>query len=252
MNKSIPLALQLYSVRDEYRQNPDACLSAIAAMGYAGVEFFGPMDRTADALRDALRGAGLELVGWHTPIDWLMPDRLESTVKYMLEVGNPKLICPWLGEDYRSKAGLMSFAEYMTEIMPRLKRDGLRLGYHCHGFDMQKYGDITGWEIIADNTPADFIMQLDNGNCESGGGDSLGLLRKYEGRGATLHIKPYSKDKGYATMIGEDSIDWAATISEVRRQAVCEWLIVEYECEELFTQLEGARKCLQQIREILN
>ncbi len=37
----LPIALQLYSVRDECRRDFDAALEQVAAMGFAGVEFAG-------------------------------------------------------------------------------------------------------------------------------------------------------------------------------------------------------------------
>lgn len=248
--KQIPVALQLYSVRNEYKLYPDACLNAIADMGYSGVDFYGSMDRPAETLKRALGDAGLELVGWHTPLEWLMPDRLDSTIAYMKKVGNPRLICPSVGEEYRTKAKLIEVSEYFTRLCTRLAGEGLRTGYHCHGFDFADYGGISGWELIADNTPSDFILQLDNGNCESGGGDSLSMLKKYPGRGEILHIKPYSRLTGYMTMIGEDTIDWRATFDEIYRQGACEWLVVEYDCAELYTQLEGARKCLEIVKRL--
>src|ERR1700694_4318818 len=40
--KSIPLGLELYSVRDELKKDPEATVRAVAQMGYQGVEFYAP------------------------------------------------------------------------------------------------------------------------------------------------------------------------------------------------------------------
>src|ERR1700731_2376301 len=40
--KSIPLGLELYSVRGELKKDPEATVRAVAQMGYQGVEFYAP------------------------------------------------------------------------------------------------------------------------------------------------------------------------------------------------------------------
>ena len=40
--KSIPLGLELYSVREELKKDPEATVRAVAQMGYQGVEFYAP------------------------------------------------------------------------------------------------------------------------------------------------------------------------------------------------------------------
>src|SRR5260370_19849229 len=39
---SIPLGLELYSVRDELKKDPEGTVRAVAQMGYQGVEFYAP------------------------------------------------------------------------------------------------------------------------------------------------------------------------------------------------------------------
>src|SRR5208282_6871458 len=39
---SIPVGLELYSVRDSLKQDPEGTIRAVAQMGYQGVEFYAP------------------------------------------------------------------------------------------------------------------------------------------------------------------------------------------------------------------
>src|SRR2546425_11770046 len=39
---SVPVGLELYSVRDELQRDPQATVRAVAQMGYQGVEFYAP------------------------------------------------------------------------------------------------------------------------------------------------------------------------------------------------------------------
>ncbi len=40
--RSIPVGLELYSVRNELKKDPDGTVRAVAQMGYQGVEFYAP------------------------------------------------------------------------------------------------------------------------------------------------------------------------------------------------------------------
>jgi len=40
--KSIPAGLELYSVREELKRDPEGTVRAVAEMGYQGVEFYAP------------------------------------------------------------------------------------------------------------------------------------------------------------------------------------------------------------------
>ena len=48
MSERIPIALQLYSVREDCAKDLSLTLQAVAQMGYAGVEFAGYYDRSAE------------------------------------------------------------------------------------------------------------------------------------------------------------------------------------------------------------
>jgi hypothetical protein len=50
----IPVGIEMYSVREELKKNPQATVRAIAAMGYQGLEFYAPyFEWTHPSQRDA-------------------------------------------------------------------------------------------------------------------------------------------------------------------------------------------------------
>ena len=60
---TIPIGLQLYSVRDDCARDLPDVLKAVADMGYVGVEFAGYYGYTAPELRALLDDNGLNAVG---------------------------------------------------------------------------------------------------------------------------------------------------------------------------------------------
>ena len=102
MSDRIPIALQLYSVRDDCAGDLSLTLQAVAQMGYEGVEFAGYYDRSAEELRDMCEDLGLKVAGTHTGLNTLLGDELAKTVEFNQILGNPYLIVPGLSEEYRS------------------------------------------------------------------------------------------------------------------------------------------------------
>ena len=99
---NIPIALQLYSVRDDAAKDLAGVLSAVAKMGYDGVEFAGFYGHSAEDVRKLLDDNGLKMAGAHVGIDTLLGDELEKSVEFHRTVGNQYLIVPGLGEKWRS------------------------------------------------------------------------------------------------------------------------------------------------------
>lgn len=245
-------ALELYSVRDLYRTDFAECLRRTATIGYKGVECFGAPTLSADLVRDALSETGLELVGWHTPIDLLEGDAFAETMAYFQAVGCTRAIVPWVSPDtFTTREGVLAFAARLTEIQHRAKAYGIAVGYHNHSAEFMPLpdGDMP-WAVLMDHTS--IIAQLDNGNALSSGiaMDTAELVSRWPGRADTVHLKPYSRAKGHATMIGEDDIDWSAFIRSAKTTGGCKWLIVEYEEEKLYGQFEGVELCLRALEKI--
>ena len=98
--KKIPLALGLYSVRTELKNDWKATLKAVREMGYDGVEFYGPMCYDVNELKAELAANGLEIVGWHIGFN----DINETTVKYNRALGNKRLVVPGLPQEFTCSA----------------------------------------------------------------------------------------------------------------------------------------------------
>lgn len=62
MVKGMPVALQLYSVRDALESDFEGTLRQVKDMGYEGVEFAGLYGRTPEAVRKLLEEIGMEAV----------------------------------------------------------------------------------------------------------------------------------------------------------------------------------------------
>ena len=243
--KKIPLALGLYTLRGELPRDWKATLKAVSEMGYEGVEFYGPMSYDIEELKNELAANNLTLVGWHVGFDSIT----DETVAYNRALGNDRLVVPALSaEDTSSIAAWRATAEKFCKAADFLAEKGFKLGYHNHAVEFIPMDGETPWDVFAQMTEGKVFLQLDNGNAMEGGADTVAYLKKYPGRGNTVHLKPFSKKTGFDTMIGQDDIPWMETFDALDDQGVTEWYIVEYECEDHYTQLEGAKACIDALR----
>ena len=246
------IGLQIYSIRDIYFKNPREAFKVIKDAGYDAVDMFGNIIMPAEELKALLDEFGLECCGWHTPGEyWGKKDILEAFVSYNKIIGNKYLIIPGLPGNYtKDSAAWLEAAKKINEIAAQLKVHGMYTGMHSHAVEFKPTdgSDELPWDIIAKNTCEDVVLQLDMGNTEHAGVDSVEVLKKYKNRYRTIHLKPFSKTKGFAPPIGEDDIDWADVIKYCNENGNTEYFIVEYEEENA---KEGIKACIDNLKKYL-
>jgi sugar phosphate isomerase/epimerase len=243
----IPIGVQLYSVREDCAKDPPGVLAAIAKMGYAGVEFAGYYNRSAQELRKMLDDNGLQCCGTHTGIQTLLGDALEPTIEFNQTLGNKYLIVPGLPAEYtNSKAAWQKTAETMNEIAEKVKAHGMVTGYHNHHTEFHELDGELPWDTFFGNTRQDVVMQFDVGNALHGGGHAAPFLQKYPGRALTVHVKEFSATNDKA-LIGEGDVDWEEIFNLCETIGGTEWYIVEQE-SYAYPPLECIDRCLQNLR----
>jgi len=246
----IPIALQLYSVRHDCERDLPGTLSAVAAMGYEGVEFAGYYGRSAEELRDLLDRSGLRCVGTHTALDTLLPPNLSETAAFNRTLGNRNLVVPSLPAERRGTLqAWLDTARLFNELAEAAAQEGMRVGYHNHMEEFQPVDGKLPMDVWLQHTHPNVIMQIDLGNALRGGGDPVRYLRDYPERAVTVHLKEYAADNDRA-LIGEGDVDWAEVFRICEASGATEWYIVEQE-SYAYPPLECVDRCLQNLRKMM-
>ncbi len=234
-------ALQLYSLRDDCKTDLLGTIEKVAEMGYQGVEFAGYFGHSASSIRATLDKTGLKAAGTHTGLDMLKGDNFQATIDFHKEIGASFAIVPWLPQELRAtSAATVETAKELAEISVRVRAEGLYTGFHCHEGDMHPLDNgKSAWDILAENTPADFLMQYDTGNGAEGGADPVQPLLDHPGRGKSVHLKSHPVGR----IIGQDDIDWRAIVAALPT-AGAEWAVVEHETYINVTPIESVMQCL--------
>lgn len=225
------VSVQLYSVRGDCAKDFDAALAAVAKMGFEGVEFagfHGYADRAA-ALAARLRDLGLAVAGAHLPTAQLRGDALGRTIEF-----HHALACPFLivggDDDITHPERSRVLADTFNEAAVKLKPHGMACGYHNHTQEFGKTPDGgTWWDLFAERTSPDVVLQQDVGWTTEAGLDPVALIRRHPGRTRITHFKACATAPDRTAIIGQDSVDWPAVITACREVGGTEWMTVEQE-----------------------
>jgi sugar phosphate isomerase/epimerase len=258
----IPIALELYSVRNELARDVRGALQAVARMGYQGVEFAGPRGvpphHSAGELKTLLDESGLVCCGWHTPFSLVQDDALDETIAFNRTLGNDKIIVPGIPAELRqTRDDWLKLADFFNRLAEKLAAHGMMTGYHNHHVEFSPLEGELPWDTFFGNTQPSVIMQLDTGNAVYGGANILELLTKYPQRAVTVHLKPYSfsaakanpadAHAGFQPIIGADETPWDEVFRACETVGGTQWYIVEYE-SDAYPPLEAVDRCLQALR----
>ena len=247
--KSILAGLELYSVRDELKKDPEATVRAVAQMGYQGVEFYAPYFEWSESqtkqMRKLLDDLGIRCFSTHNDSSYLSPEKIGRTRDMNLILGSKYVVMasadPKPGPD-----GWKAVANALNLAADQLESSGLKAGYHNHQREFIPVEKQRPIEILAKNTKPSIMLQLDVGTCLEAGSDPVAWIRANPGRIRSLHLKDWSPEpaKGYTVLFGEGSADWKNIFEAAENDGGVEYYLLEQEGSR-FSELETAQRCLQ-------
>jgi sugar phosphate isomerase/epimerase len=241
--KDIPIAVQLYSVRGDCAKDFDAALAGVAKMGFAGVEFAGyyKYGSKAKDLRAKLDELGLKVAATHIGTGSFRGDALQRTIDFHQTIGCKFLIVPGDG-DFTNPEKSKALAETFNKTAEVLKPLNMACGYHNHTGEFKKDPETakTYYDLFAERTTKDVVLQQDCGWTFDAGLDPVAMMKKYPGRMKSTHFKPTAKGAGKKAYIGQDSVDWVAVLAACREIGGTEWITVE---QEVYPDGKSAMEC---------
>jgi sugar phosphate isomerase/epimerase len=230
--RTIPIALQLYSVRGDCAKDVDAALAQVAKMGFAGVEFAGyyKYGSKAKELRQKLDDLNLKAPATHIGTASFRGDGLKKTIEFHQIIGCKFLIVPHDG-DFTDPEKSKALAEIFNKTAEVLKPLNMYCGYHNHSGEFKKTGDTTYFDLFAERTSKDVVLQQDCGWTAAAGLNPVDLMKRYPGRMKSTHFKPtvVGGDKTKKGILGQDSVDWVAVLAACREFGGTEWITLEQE-----------------------
>ncbi len=207
---ALPVALQLYSVRDNMEADFEGTLKKVHELGYQGVEFAGLFGHSASEVKALCEKYSLVPISAHVPLVDMIADT-EGVLNTYKEIGCKFIVVPYVTEERRPGAEKFDeTVEDITRIGAYAHKIGLTLLYHNHDFEFVKLGDEIGLDVLYNRVPKDCLeTEIDVCWANVGGVDPAKYVLKYTGRAPVVHLKDFAgvpKGRLYA-LIGLDEDD---------------------------------------------
>lgn len=237
----IPVALQLWSLRDRVKTDFAATVAEVAKIGYTGVETAGFGNLDAEGAAAAIKDVGLKVAGMHVGIAALRAD-LRSCINHAHLLGAKHVTCPgWPREDYHSAESCQKIGRELAIIGQSFRDENIQFAFHNHAAELAivEGRRVFDWMLDA-AAPRDLGCQADVYWVQVGGKDPAQFIREQGRRIRTLHLKDQAE-------IGGGPVDFKSVFDAVDSIGAVEWNIVEVE-EYNHDPLESCRLSFEQLR----
>jgi len=251
--KRFPVGLELYSVRGELARDLPNTLKTVAKLGYEVVEFYSPYFKWtpvyAKDVRAQMDDLGLRCYSTHNGFESFTPgENMAHAIELNQILGARYVVLASAGA--KGVEGWKELCGKLATAVEQLAPHGLSAGYHNHQTEWAKLENGQRIiEVIAGNTPKEFVLQLDVGTCEEAGADPVAWVKANPGRIKIMHLKDWAPgshadEKGYRVLFGEGVTPWKELMAAAESGGGIEFVLIEQEGSR-FSEFETAKRCLE-------
>jgi sugar phosphate isomerase/epimerase len=261
LSRAAPLELapgvQLWSVREQLKQDFTGTLRRLHSIGYREVELF-ELPPSPREFRKQVADAGLACISGHFELMNLRSAAIiaaaqELGLKYMILVF-PELRA-WKGQsidekfrqfvpryEHISLADYQWNADQLNHCGATLNHHGIKAGFHNHAIDLKDLGNGQhGLDYLIQHTDPDLVcFEMDCGHVVHAGHDPVAYLNRYPKRIELLHLKDLApgyhvsttldtEEKDRNSEIGAGVIDWKKLFQAASHAGNVKHCFVEHE-----------------------
>lgn len=276
--RHLPIGLQTYTLGDAMGKDLDGTLARLAAMGFRTLELPGFYGHTVQALREAAVKHNLKYTSIHVNMTARGTDPgLDQDVPRLAAdlhvLGVTDVVVPMYpvperfgtarqGEEFgafmervatgMSRAEWRGLAQQLNAAGVKLRREGLRLGYHNHNPELAPVDNSTGLEILlAETSPEDVTFEIDVAWVAAAGRDPVELLLTHGRRFQLMHVKdlhattkPNFALRMDPAEVGSGSLEWRRILPAAFAVGVRKYYI-EQEPPFMIERMAAAEKSLR-------
>lgn len=218
-------AVQLYTVREEAKEDFFKVLDDVKAMGYEGVELAGFNGVEPQVLANKLQELGLTVVASHVDFS---SQPVENIIRDHKILGCTKLVIPW--HKLKSAEDLDALVIQIKDLSKALVPHGLDLLYHNHDHEFIQLDDgEVALDALFARTKSLLQSEVDTHWVARAGLNPIEYLEQLGERVKLIHIKDMQIDdegnKDFAA-VGEGIMDIKGILGKAEELSIS-WAIVE-------------------------
>jgi len=254
-----PLGIASYTFRDQWKNGVQETLDIIQKMGFKTYEGGAPQGVDPVQFKKMLADRGISIPSTGTGFEQLESDP-QGVADRAKALGASYVMCAWIphARGQFSKADADRAIKAFNAGGKVLKENGITFKYHVHGYEFQPYGSGTLFDYLVENTDPTYVsLQMDVMWTHFGGGDPVGLLKKYGKRWVSLHLKDFRKGapKDMTGLtgpendvpLGEGELDFPGILREANKIGI-QHFFVEDESEKELETLPKSIAYLKKLR----
>jgi sugar phosphate isomerase/epimerase len=193
------IGIQLYTLRNQIKEDVAGTLKAVAEAGYKQVEAYG-FPGAGDMIA-AAKDNGMAVNSSHFAWESVtQPDKkgvkpFAEILESARDANLTHLVIPYVHAHNRENLdGYRTLAERMNEAAVEAKAAGIQLSYHNHAFEFQPMdGGKCGYDVFVEEFGPEMRFEVDVFWVAVGGKDPAALIRSLKGRVSQLHLKDLQK-----------------------------------------------------------
>ena len=245
---SVPVGIELYTVRDALAKDLMGTVRAVAKLGYQIVEFYSPYyswtPSQASDVRKLLDDLGIQCRSTHNDNKVFTPEGIQKAIELNQIIGSKYVVMASPGQ-VSTADSWKQVADRLNTGAEKLKPLGMFAGYHNHGAEWQPVEGKRPMDILATNTDKSVALQFDVGTCVASGADPVAWITSNPGRIKSMHCKDWKAGgKEYAVLFGEGDAPWAKIFEAAESVGGIEYYLIEQEAGPADEQLMRAEQCL--------
>ena len=255
-SKRIPVGIELYSVRGELMKDLPGTVRAVAKMGYQVVEFYSPyLNWTTEQAKDVrklLDDLGIKCPSTHNGANSISEANLPKAIELNQIIGSKYIIVASAGK-VAGAEGWKTFAGTLSAAADKLRSLQMATGFHNHQIEWKPLENgERPMDILARNTPKDFVLQLDAGTAVEAGADPVAWIKANPGRIKSIHLKDWGKgeNRGYNVAFGEGDVPWKPLFAAAESTGGIEYYLIEQEHAGPAGELAMAQKCMDNYKKM--
>lgn len=244
LNKEeMSIGIQLYSLKDIINNDPREVLKKLANIGFNEIETYGYTEGKfwgleVSELKKEISENKMKSPSGHYDGNSIIKgdfEYLKNIISVASQLNQDYIIIPSIAEELRnSKSAYLKIAEKFNHAGEMCNKAGIKLAYHNHAFEFEKFDGLTGYDILLNNTDENLVtFEMDIYWVVRAGIDPISLFNKYPGRFKLWHVKDMNKENAELnTEIGNGSIDYKEIFKYAEKSGV-EHYILEQENFEI-------------------
>lgn len=234
--KPAKIALQLYTVRNQIKNNIAETLRKVADIGFETVETaFWPETISIKEAGKYLKEAGLKVSSAHVELP--VGDKKSAMLEIAETFNCHKMIWHGWPEDkrYGTLEGTKQLIDIYNEANHFARLNGLQFGLHNHWWEYRnKVDGRYVYEVLLDSVEPDIFFEIDTYWVKVAGHDPAKIVGEFGKRAPLLHIKDGAarwndslpKDNPDPMVaVGKGTQDFPAVVNAANGNT--EWMIVE-------------------------